>query len=50
MHACRLDVGYNVIGTHPMSALLGHGTGQPAGQLTKGVVESYPIGTITGIG
>jgi septal ring factor EnvC (AmiA/AmiB activator) len=34
-------------GTHPMSALPGHGSGQPAAQLTEGVVGTHPIGTNT---
>ncbi|KAM1109428.1 hypothetical protein COP2_009134 [Malus domestica] len=37
-------------GTHQMSALPGHGTGQPAGQVTEGVAEAHPIGTNTGTG
>lgn len=32
---------------HQMSALPGHGTGQPAGQVAEGVVPSHPIGTGT---
>ncbi|KAL3533925.1 hypothetical protein ACH5RR_007446 [Cinchona calisaya] len=35
-------------GTHQMSALPGHGTGQPAGHVTEGVIQSHPIGTATG--
>ncbi|KAF5737342.1 hypothetical protein HS088_TW13G00221 [Tripterygium wilfordii] len=37
-------------GAHQMSALPGHGTGQPHGQVTEGVVGSHPIGTNTGTG
>ncbi|BFG38253.1 hypothetical protein CerSpe_245270 [Prunus speciosa] len=37
-------------GAHQMSALPGHGTGQPAGEITEGVVESDPIGINTGTG
>ncbi|KAG8371862.1 hypothetical protein BUALT_Bualt12G0007100 [Buddleja alternifolia] len=32
-------------GGHQMSALPGHGTGAPAGQVTEGVIKSHPIGT-----
>ncbi|KAK4378051.1 hypothetical protein RND71_004347 [Anisodus tanguticus] len=35
-------------GLHQMSALPGHGTGEPMGQVTDGVVQSHPIGTATG--
>ncbi|XLR68238.1 hypothetical protein S83_018910 [Arachis hypogaea] len=35
-------------GGHQMSALPGHGTGQPTGQVTEGVIGSHPIGTNTG--
>ncbi|OIT03381.1 PREDICTED: 18 kDa seed maturation protein-like [Nicotiana attenuata] len=35
-------------GAHQMSALPGHGSGQPAGQVVEGVVKSHPIGTATG--
>lgn len=38
------------VGSHQMSALPGHGTGQPAGQVVEGVVKSHPIGTDTGTG
>nr|GLL36543.1 18 kDa seed maturation protein-like [Ipomoea trifida] len=38
----------NPTGAHQMSALPGHGTGEPMGQVTEGVVESHPIGTATG--
>jgi hypothetical protein len=31
-------------GAHEMSALPGHGTGQPTGHVTEGVVGSHPIG------
>lgn len=31
-------------GTHQMSALPGHGTGQPTNQVTEGVVEAHPAG------
>lgn len=36
------------MGTHQMSALPGHGTGEPKGQVVEGVAESHPIGTATG--
>ncbi|KAL2464725.1 Late Embryogenesis Abundant 4-5 [Forsythia ovata] len=32
-------------GGHQMSALPGHGTGQPMGQVTEGTIKSHPIGT-----
>jgi hypothetical protein len=35
-------------GAHQMSALPGHGTGQPTGHVTEGVVGSHPIGTNRG--
>lgn len=35
-------------GAHQMSALPGHGSGEPAGQVVEGVVQSHPIGTATG--
>ncbi|XP_060200186.1 late embryogenesis abundant protein 46-like [Lycium barbarum] len=35
-------------GAHQMSALPGHGSGQPAGQVVEGVAQSHPIGTATG--
>ncbi|XP_019187094.1 PREDICTED: 18 kDa seed maturation protein-like [Ipomoea nil] len=38
----------NPMGAHQMSAMPGHGTGAPMGQVTEGVVESRPIGTATG--
>lgn len=34
-------------GAHQMSALPGHGGGEPMGQVTEGVVVSQPIGTNT---
>ncbi|KAJ0568999.1 putative Late embryogenesis abundant protein, LEA_1 subgroup [Helianthus annuus] len=37
----------NPMGSHQMSALPGHGTGEPAGQVVEGVVRSHPIGTDT---
>lgn len=37
-------------GTHQMSAVPGHGTGHPTGQVVEGVVGSHPIGTNTGTG
>ncbi|KAH9673927.1 Late embryogenesis abundant protein 46 [Citrus sinensis] len=37
-------------GGQQMSALAGHGTGQPAGQMTEGVVGSHPMGVNTGTG
>ncbi|KAL8133496.1 11 kDa late embryogenesis abundant protein [Apium graveolens] len=37
-------------GTHQMSALPGHGTGHPTGQVVEGVVGSHPIGTNTTAG
>ncbi|KAL6523215.1 hypothetical protein OROGR_016818 [Orobanche gracilis] len=37
-------------GGHQMSALPGHGTGQPTGHLIDGTVKSHPIGTATGTG
>lgn len=36
------------MGTHQTSAVPGHGTGQPTGHVTEGVVGSHPIGTNTG--
>ncbi|XP_076892985.1 11 kDa late embryogenesis abundant protein-like [Bidens hawaiensis] len=38
------------MGSHQMSALPGHGTGEPAGQVVEGVVKSRPIGMDTGTG
>ncbi|KAI3801385.1 hypothetical protein L1987_29490 [Smallanthus sonchifolius] len=38
------------MGSHQMSALPGHGTGEPAGHVVEGVVRSHPTGTDTGIG
>lgn len=38
------------MGSHQMSALPGHGTGQPAGDVVEGVVGSHPIGRNTGTG
>ncbi|XP_058073410.1 18 kDa seed maturation protein-like [Magnolia sinica] len=35
---------------HPTAALPGHGTGQPHGQVTSGVVGSHPTATNTGTG
>ncbi|PWA52054.1 18 kDa seed maturation protein [Artemisia annua] len=40
----------NPMGSHQMSALPGHGTGQPAGNVVEGVVKSHPIGKDTGTG
>ncbi|XP_010036485.2 18 kDa seed maturation protein [Eucalyptus grandis] len=37
-------------GAHQMSALPGHGTGQPVRQVVEGVAGSQPIGTNTGTG
>ncbi|XP_038883398.1 11 kDa late embryogenesis abundant protein [Benincasa hispida] len=37
-------------GTQQMSALPGHGTGQPTGPFVEGVVGAHPIGTETGTG
>ncbi|XP_022924969.1 late embryogenesis abundant protein 46 [Cucurbita pepo subsp. pepo] len=37
-------------GTQQMSAVPGHGTGQPTGQVTEGVVGTHPIGHQTGTG
>lgn len=37
-------------GGHQMSALPGHGTGQPTGQVIEGTIKSHPIGTATGTG
>ncbi|XP_014495514.1 18 kDa seed maturation protein [Vigna radiata var. radiata] len=37
-------------GFHQMSAMPGHGTGQPTGHVTEGVVGSHPIGTNRGPG
>jgi hypothetical protein len=34
-------------GTHLMSALPGHGTGQPAEQVIEGVVGTHTVGTNT---
>jgi len=38
------------MGTHQTSAMPGHGTGQPTGHVTEGVVGSHPIGTNRGPG
>nr|XP_043622109.1 11 kDa late embryogenesis abundant protein [Erigeron canadensis] len=38
------------MGGHQMSALPGHGTGVPAGNVVEGVIKSHPIGTNTGTG
>ncbi|XP_071720107.1 11 kDa late embryogenesis abundant protein-like [Rutidosis leptorrhynchoides] len=38
------------MGSHQMSALPGHGTGEPAGNVVEGIVKSHPIGTDTGMG
>lgn len=35
-------------GSHQMSALPGHGTGEPAGQVVEGTAKSHPIGQATG--
>ncbi|KAL8236604.1 hypothetical protein R6Q59_017685 [Mikania micrantha] len=40
----------NRTGIHQMSALPGHGTGEPAGHVVEGAVRSHPIGTDTGTG
>jgi len=37
-------------GLHQTSAMPGHGTGQPTGQVTEGVVGSHPLGTNRGPG
>ncbi|KAK4485371.1 hypothetical protein RD792_008013 [Penstemon davidsonii] len=37
-------------GIHQMSALPGHGTGEPMGHVTEGTIKSHPIGTATGTG
>ncbi|XVF07354.1 hypothetical protein REPUB_Repub06bG0131000 [Reevesia pubescens] len=37
-------------GARQMSALPGHGTGQPAGQLVEGRAEAHPVGTNPGVG
>ncbi|KAK4432173.1 seed maturation protein [Sesamum alatum] len=37
-------------GGHQMSALPGHGTGEPAGQVVEGTIKSHPIGKATGTG
>lgn len=37
-------------GAHQMSALPGHGTGQPTGQVVEGAVGSHPVGINTGTG
>lgn len=37
-------------GTHQMSAVPGHGTRHPTGQVVEGMVRSHPIGTNTGTG
>ncbi|KAI3446423.1 hypothetical protein Pfo_003088 [Paulownia fortunei] len=37
-------------GGHQMSALPGHGTGEPAGQVTEGRIKSRPMGKATGTG
>lgn len=37
-------------GFHQMSALPGHGTGQPTGQVVEGVETAHPIGINTGTG
>ncbi|KAK7336641.1 hypothetical protein VNO77_17187 [Canavalia gladiata] len=36
------------MGAHQTSAMPGHGTGQPTGHVTEGVVGSHPIGTNRG--
>nr|AAG37454.1 seed maturation protein LEA 4 [Glycine tomentella] len=38
------------MGAHQTSAMPGHGTGQPTGHVTEGVVGSHPIGTNRGPG
>lgn len=35
-------------GAHQMSALPGHGTGEPAGQVVEGTAKSHPVGQATG--
>ncbi|KAK7378250.1 hypothetical protein VNO80_03688 [Phaseolus coccineus] len=40
----------NHIGVHQTSAMPGHGSGQPTGHVTEGVVVSHPIGTNRGPG
>jgi len=37
-------------GFHQTSAMPGHGTGQPTGHVTEGVVGSHPVGTNRGPG
>ncbi|KAL6145322.1 hypothetical protein ACLB2K_056010 [Fragaria x ananassa] len=37
-------------GLNQMSALPGHGTGAPTGQVVEGVANAHPIGTNTGTG
>ena len=37
-------------GASQMSALPGHGTGQPAGQVIDGRAEAHPVGTNPGVG
>ncbi|KAH6772090.1 hypothetical protein C2S52_005134 [Perilla frutescens var. hirtella] len=37
-------------GSHEMSALPGHGTGEPTGQVVEGTIKSHPIGKATGTG
>ncbi|KAL0428609.1 UNVERIFIED_CONTAM: seed maturation protein [Sesamum latifolium] len=37
-------------GGHQMSALPGHGSGEPAGQVVEGTIKSHPIGKATGTG
>jgi len=36
--------------TPPLAAMPGHGTGQPMGHVTEGVVGSHPVGTNRGPG
>ncbi|XP_011078826.1 late embryogenesis abundant protein 46-like [Sesamum indicum] len=43
------DVGQPT-GGHQMSALPGHGSGEPAGQVVEGTIKSHPIGKATGTG
>ncbi|MBA0706627.1 hypothetical protein Goshw_010030 [Gossypium schwendimanii] len=37
-------------GAHQMSALPGHGSGQPAGQVVEGTAAAHPIGSNLGVG
>ncbi|ESW34327.1 hypothetical protein PHAVU_001G143100 [Phaseolus vulgaris] len=48
-HSATGEHGHHT-GLHQTSAMPGHGTGQPTGHVTEGVVGSHPIGTNRGPG